>query len=154
MTKLLPTIQSPLQLHDMKLEQLNQVADEIRETLCNLLSLRAAHFASNLGVVELTLALHSTYDFLERPVDLGYRTSDLSSKTDYRAVRRVSYNPYQRRIDGLPQSRRKRLRPVHDRPRRVQCFDRRRFAQRRRHFGNGTIIRSRLSVMVRFRPAS
>lgn len=64
MTKLLPTIQSPLQLHDMKLDQLNQIADEIRETLCNLLSLRAAHFASNLGVVELTLALHSTYDFL------------------------------------------------------------------------------------------
>ena len=65
MTKLLPTIQSPLQLHEMSLEQLDQVAAEIRETLCNLLSLRAAHFASNLGVVELTLALHSTYDFLK-----------------------------------------------------------------------------------------
>jgi 1-deoxy-D-xylulose-5-phosphate synthase len=63
MTKLLPSIKSPLQLHDMSLQQLKQVADEIRDTLCNLLSLRAAHFASNLGVVELTLALHSTYDF-------------------------------------------------------------------------------------------
>lgn len=65
MTKLLPTIQSPLQLHQMSLDELGQVADEIRETLCNLLSLRAAHFASNLGVVELTLALHSSYDFLK-----------------------------------------------------------------------------------------
>ena len=65
MTNLLPTIQSPKQLHGMSLGQLNQVASEIRETLCNLLSMRAAHFASNLGVVELTLALHSTYDFLE-----------------------------------------------------------------------------------------
>jgi 1-deoxy-D-xylulose-5-phosphate synthase len=64
MNKILPTINSPLQLHDMTLGQLNQVAGEIRETLCNLLSLRAAHFASNLGVVELTLALHSSYDFL------------------------------------------------------------------------------------------
>jgi 1-deoxy-D-xylulose-5-phosphate synthase len=64
MKKILPTINSPMQLHGMSIEQLNQVADEIRETLCNLLSLRAAHFASNLGVVELTLALHSTYDFL------------------------------------------------------------------------------------------
>jgi 1-deoxy-D-xylulose-5-phosphate synthase len=63
MTKILPTIKSPIQLHEMSLKQLNQVADEIRETLCGLLSLRAAHFASNLGVVELTLALHSTYDF-------------------------------------------------------------------------------------------
>jgi len=65
MQKLLPTIQSPMQLHEMSTAQLQQVADEIRETLCNLLSLRAAHFASNLGVVELTLALHSEFDFLK-----------------------------------------------------------------------------------------
>ena len=65
MTKFLPTIESPLQLHRMNVDQLEQVADEIRDTLCNLLSLRAAHFASNLGVVELTLALHSTFDFLK-----------------------------------------------------------------------------------------
>ena len=63
--KILPTLKSSKQLHDMKLSELKQVADEIRETLCNLLSMRAAHFASNLGVVELTLALHSTYDFLQ-----------------------------------------------------------------------------------------
>ncbi len=65
MEKILSTIKSPMQLHGMTLNELKQVADEIRETLCNLLSLRAAHFASNLGVVELTLALHSTYDFRE-----------------------------------------------------------------------------------------
>ena len=49
----------------MSIEDLESVADEIRETLCDLLSMRAAHFASNLGVVELTLALHSTFDFLK-----------------------------------------------------------------------------------------
>ncbi|MCL4135365.1 UNVERIFIED_CONTAM: hypothetical protein GTU68_014448 [Idotea baltica] len=49
----------------MKLKDLDQLAEEIRETLCGLLSTRAAHFASNLGVVELTLALHSTFDFLQ-----------------------------------------------------------------------------------------
>ncbi len=64
MAKILPTLENSKQLHGMKLAQLEQVADEIRETLCNLLSMRAAHFASNLGVVELTLALHSTFDFL------------------------------------------------------------------------------------------
>lgn len=63
MKKILPSINSPMELHDMSVKQLEQVADEIRETLCGLLSLRAAHFASNLGVVELTLALHSTFDF-------------------------------------------------------------------------------------------
>jgi len=42
---------------------LAQLGDEIREVLCNLLASRTAHFASNLGVVELCLALHSVYDF-------------------------------------------------------------------------------------------
>src|SRR5215218_3129272 len=35
----------------------------MREVLCNLISCRSAHFASNLGVVELCLALHQTFDF-------------------------------------------------------------------------------------------
>jgi len=60
MTKILPSIKNSLDLHPMSLQQLDQVAEEIRETLCNLLRIRAAHFASNLGVVELTLALHSS----------------------------------------------------------------------------------------------
>lgn len=63
MTPILPSIESPLQLTGLSIEKLQQVADEIRETLCNLLSERPAHFASNLGVVELTLALHTEYDF-------------------------------------------------------------------------------------------
>lgn len=65
MPDILPTIKNALDLHPMSVDQLSTVASEIRETLCNLLRLRAAHFASNLGVVELTLALHSTYDFLQ-----------------------------------------------------------------------------------------
>lgn len=64
MAKILSKIKSAKDLHSMSVKQLNEVADEIRDTLCNLLRLRAAHFASNLGVVELTLALHSTFDFL------------------------------------------------------------------------------------------
>ena len=63
MTKILPSIESPVQLQSMSNSELEQIANEIRETLCNLLSMRAAHFASNLGVVELCLALHSTFDF-------------------------------------------------------------------------------------------
>ncbi|MCA9165961.1 MAG: 1-deoxy-D-xylulose-5-phosphate synthase, partial [Planctomycetales bacterium] len=42
---------------------LAELATEIREVLCGLLSIRTAHFASNLGVVELCLALHSVFDF-------------------------------------------------------------------------------------------
>ena len=61
--KLLAKIDSPLALHSMSQAQLQQLADEIRQVLCGLLSIRTAHFASNLGVVELCLALHSVFDF-------------------------------------------------------------------------------------------
>jgi 1-deoxy-D-xylulose-5-phosphate synthase len=44
-------------------EQLTQLAAEIREALCNVVSTRSAHFASNLGVVELAVALHLVFDF-------------------------------------------------------------------------------------------
>lgn len=63
MAKLLENIDSAIDLHSMSVEELKQVAAEIREVLCGLLSIRTAHFASNLGVVELCLALHSTFDF-------------------------------------------------------------------------------------------
>lgn len=43
--------------------ELEAVAAEIRDVLCNLLATRTAHFASNLGVVELCLALHAEFDF-------------------------------------------------------------------------------------------
>ena len=65
MTKapILPTIQSPRDLDGLTLPQLERLADEMREVLCNLVRCRSAHFASNLGVVELCLALHQTFDF-------------------------------------------------------------------------------------------
>lgn len=47
----------------MSVAELSQLGDEIRDVLCNLLEERTAHFASNLGVVELCLALHSVFDF-------------------------------------------------------------------------------------------
>lgn len=65
MTKdpILPTIRSPHDLRGLTLPQLERLADEMREVLCNLVRCRSAHFASNLGVVELCLALHQTFDF-------------------------------------------------------------------------------------------
>ena len=63
MSKILPDLSSPALLREMSNAQLEQLSEEIRDALCNLLSQRPAHFASNLGVVELTLALHSVYDF-------------------------------------------------------------------------------------------
>lgn len=63
MHELLSKLESPLDLHAMNVRQLDQLGEEMRDVLCNLLSERSAHFASNLGVIELCLALHSTFDF-------------------------------------------------------------------------------------------
>src|SRR5438445_8815701 len=63
MSTLLPTIGSPADLQGLSDEQLVQLAQEMRDELVRVLSIRPAHFASNLGVVELCLALHLTFDF-------------------------------------------------------------------------------------------
>jgi 1-deoxy-D-xylulose-5-phosphate synthase len=63
MSTLLAAIQSPADLHRLTDEQLVQLAQELRDDLVRVLSIRPAHFASNLGVVELCLALHLTFDF-------------------------------------------------------------------------------------------
>src|SRR5438309_8419396 len=63
MNALLPTIGSPADLQLLSDEQLARLAQEMRDELVRVLSIRPAHFASNLGVVELCLALHLTFDF-------------------------------------------------------------------------------------------
>ena len=63
MHEMLSKLESAEALRSMTDEQLETIGSEIRDVLCNLLATRTAHFASNLGVVELTLALHSVFDF-------------------------------------------------------------------------------------------
>lgn len=61
--EILPRIKSPLDLQALSGTELETLAAEIRETLCTVVEDRSAHFASNLGVVELCIALHLAYDF-------------------------------------------------------------------------------------------
>src|SRR6202795_2570434 len=63
MSAILSRITGPADLHRLSDEQLAQLAQEMRDELVRVLSIRPAHFASNLGVVELCLALHLTFDF-------------------------------------------------------------------------------------------
>jgi 1-deoxy-D-xylulose-5-phosphate synthase len=63
MSQLLPNLTGPADLHKFTDAELAQLAQEIRDELVRVLSIRQAHFASNLGVVELCLALHLTFDF-------------------------------------------------------------------------------------------
>src|ERR1700757_4517717 len=63
MSTLLPQIESPRDLQKLSDAELLDLAQEMRDELVRVLSIRPAHFASNLGVVELCLALHLTFDF-------------------------------------------------------------------------------------------
>src|SRR5271167_1295222 len=63
MSELLAKVQSPADLQQFTDEQLVELAQEMRDELVRVLSIRPAHFASNLGVGELCLALHLTFDF-------------------------------------------------------------------------------------------
>lgn len=59
---LLDKIESPEQLRELPESSLRDVADEVRNYLVNSVSSSGGHFASGLGSVELTVALHYLYD--------------------------------------------------------------------------------------------
>ena len=61
--EILSNLKSPKELRGLSDSDLQKLSDEIREALLSIVSDRAAHFASNLGVVELCIALHMVYDF-------------------------------------------------------------------------------------------
>jgi 1-deoxy-D-xylulose-5-phosphate synthase len=60
---LLDQIQTPADLRKLSFDELAALAKELRERIFHAVSRNGGHLASNLGVVELTLALHYVYDF-------------------------------------------------------------------------------------------
>jgi 1-deoxy-D-xylulose-5-phosphate synthase len=60
---LLATIKGPADLKQLAVDQLPQLAEEIRHAICDQVAKTGGHLAPNLGVVELTLALHYVFDF-------------------------------------------------------------------------------------------
>ena len=76
MTSLLDQIQSPEDLQPLDEQELKQLAGEIRQFLVESVSKTGGHLASNLGVVELTLALHQMYDTYQDRIiwDVGHQT--------------------------------------------------------------------------------
>ena len=60
---LLEKLRGPEDLRNMNQEQLQNLCGEIREALIATVSKTGGHLASNLGIVELTVALHRVFDF-------------------------------------------------------------------------------------------
>jgi len=73
---LLESITSPADLKSLSREQLKDLADELRQFIIESVAETGGHLASNLGVVELTIALHSVFDTPEDRIvwDVGHQT--------------------------------------------------------------------------------
>ena len=60
--RILDRIDAPSDLKALTHDELAEVAQEARDTIISVITERGGHLASNLGVVELTLALHRVFD--------------------------------------------------------------------------------------------
>ncbi len=76
MSTLLSTIQSPNDLRALSRTQLGTLADELRDYLLTSVAQTGGHLSSNLGTVELTVALHYVFDTPHDRVvwDVGHQT--------------------------------------------------------------------------------
>lgn len=72
---LLATIDSPADLKKLSVDQLPLVCDELRKFLIHELSTNPGHFASSMGAVEITVALHYVFDTPEDRIvwDVGHQ---------------------------------------------------------------------------------
>ena len=74
--ELLKTIDDPAQVRSLDRRQLGQLADELRAYVLEAVSKTGGHLSSNLGTVELTIALHYVFDTPEDRIvwDVGHQT--------------------------------------------------------------------------------
>lgn len=89
---LLESINSPRDLEGLSLEQLEALAREIREFLISEVSRTGGHLGPNLGVVELTIALHRVFDSPQDPIiwDTGHQSyvhKILTGRKDFSQLR-------------------------------------------------------------------
>ncbi len=73
---MLEEINSPEDLKKLSIEEKNKLAQELREYILKVVSENGGHLASNLGVVELTIALHSVFDMPKDKIvwDVGHQS--------------------------------------------------------------------------------
>lgn len=72
---ILETIDSPADLRDLSIEQLEILAREIRDEMWRVVNQNGGHLGAGLGAVELTLALHRTFDSPQEKIiwDVGHQ---------------------------------------------------------------------------------
>src|SRR4030042_6857893 len=75
-TQILNTLVGPEDLKKLSIFELKQLAEEVREVIINTVSRNGGHLAPNLGVVELTIALHYVFKSPEDKIiwDVGHQS--------------------------------------------------------------------------------
>src|SRR5579884_448255 len=75
LARILDTINDPAQLRALSIPQMQQLAEEIRREIIEKVSVKGGHLAPNLGVVELTMALHYVFNTPEDLLvwDIGHQ---------------------------------------------------------------------------------
>ena len=104
--KLLNGINSPEDLKKLSEEDLPLLADEIRQVLIDTVSHTGGHLASNLGAVELTLAIHRVFDSPKDRIvwDVGHQAYTHKLITGrYGAVVILGEHRQQQRHTDIPQ---------------------------------------------------
>src|SRR5699024_10770951 len=73
---MLEQINSPQDIKKLTLKQKKELAEEIRKYILEIVSENGGHLSSNLGVVELTIALHSIFNVPEDKIvwDVGHQS--------------------------------------------------------------------------------
>ena len=76
MNKILDRVNKPDDLKKLNLAEKEELAKEIREYILEIVSKNGGHLASNLGAVELTIALHSVFDLPQDKIvwDVGHQS--------------------------------------------------------------------------------
>lgn len=73
---MLEKINSAEDVKKLNIEEQNKLAEEIRKYILEVVSKNGGHLASNLGVVELTIALHTVFNLPKDKIvwDVGHQT--------------------------------------------------------------------------------
>ena len=109
MEEVLNKVNYPEDIKNLNLEEKEKLAEELRKLILNVVSKNGGHLASNLGVVELTIALHDVFNLPEDKIiwDVGHQTYVHKILTGRKY--RIDTLRQFRRIIRISQSRRIRI---------------------------------------------
>jgi hypothetical protein len=128
----LERIASPQDVKRLSVAELTDLAQDIRHAICDQVSRTGGHLAPNLGVVELTLALHHVFDFsYDRLLFDRRRSPVLPAQADHGPLPAAVEAAQARRHRRVSRAAGEPVRPVQRRPRGHRGLHRHRHGARR-----------------------